>query len=308
MDLNIAVQLYMDGQPLGVLRADAERLEAFRQYELRLLDTGAGWVGTLTYRPDIADSFQPGSYQEGELSPAEQLVTIIAHDLRNYLTPLLGRIGYIGRQAAQDCLVYYVENAQEMATVLRRMNRMVGDLLDVAKLEQGLFAVTPQNVDLTGLARETASALSTPYCPISVEFADPVRTEVDPDRMRQALENLLVNAINHSPEGAFVRVFLATGKQDGSERAFITVQDDGPGIDHEMMPRLFTRFAPGPGSTGLGLGLYLARGIAQAHGGNLTVESAPGRGATFRMALPLVAAVPAADTRPSVATLLAVRE
>ena len=102
MDLNIAVQLYMDGQPLGVLRADAERLEAFRQYELRLLDTGAGWVGTLTYRPDIADSFQPGSYQEGELSPAEQLVTIIAHDLRNYLTPLLGRIGYIGRQAAQD--------------------------------------------------------------------------------------------------------------------------------------------------------------------------------------------------------------
>ena len=67
----------------------------------------------------------------------------------------------------------------------------------------------------------------------------------------------------------------------------ITVCDEGPGIAPELMPTLFERFAMGPGSEGLGLGLYLARGIAEAHGGTLTVESKPGRGAAFHLSLPL---------------------
>ena len=78
---------------------------------------------------------------------------------------------------------------------------------------------------------------------------------------------------------------------DGEERedgawALLTVRDSGPGIAPELLPKLFTRFARGEGSQGLGLGLYLARGIAEAHGGTLTVDSTPGKGTRFVLALP----------------------
>jgi signal transduction histidine kinase len=81
---------------------------------------------------------------------------------------------------------------------------------------------------------------------------------------------------------------VASEKRDDGKWAIIDVCDEGPGISPELMPRLFTRFASGPGSTGLGLGLYLARSIAEAHGGTLTASSAPGQGTTFKLSLPLL--------------------
>jgi two-component system, OmpR family, sensor kinase len=109
---------------------------------------------------------------------------------------------------------------------------------------------------------------------------------VDPDRIRQALENLLANAVKHSPAGGAVSLQVATLARGGDQAAVITVADEGPGIPPELLPRLFERFAAGPGSTGLGLGLYLASRIAAAHGGTLTVDSAPGHGARFALSLP----------------------
>ena len=137
------------------------------------------------------------------------------------------------------------------------------------------------------LARETAQALSTPTCPINVRASTEVWAEADPDRLRQALENLMSNALKHSPDGAEVWVEVSSERREDGEWATVSVRDSGPGISDDLMPRLFTRFASGPGSTGLGLGLYLAQGIARAHGGALTAESEPGRGATFTLALPI---------------------
>jgi two-component system, OmpR family, sensor kinase len=228
--------------------------------------------------------------EEAELSTAEQLITIMAHDLRNYLTPLLGRISWIAHQATRDGLMSYAEHAQAMAVTVRRMDKIIGDLLDITKLEQDLLALAKKDVDLTALAQETASAVTTPLCPVAVESAAPVHAEADPGKIRQALENLLFNAIKYSPEGAVVRIVVTIDMQDDSKQALIIVQDRGPGIDPAIMPRLFTRFAPGPRSTGLGLGLFLARGIIVAHGGSLTAESSAGTGATFRMTLPIEAA------------------
>jgi two-component system OmpR family sensor kinase len=105
--------------------------------------------------------------------------------------------------------------------------------------------------------------------------------------MRQAVENLLANAIKHSPEGAPVTVVVNTEKRDDGNWVTIAVVDRGQGISPQLMPRLFTRFAPGPNSSGLGLGLYLAQSIARAHGGTLVAESEPGKGATFCLSLPL---------------------
>ena len=110
----------------------------------------------------------------------------------------------------------------------------------------------------------------------------------DADRLRQALENLLGNALRHSPEGMPVIVEVTTERRENTTWAVITVQDAGPGIAPDLLPRLFTRFASGGNTKGLGLGLYLARGIAIAHGGTLTADAIPSKGASFRLALPLL--------------------
>jgi signal transduction histidine kinase len=109
---------------------------------------------------------------------------------------------------------------------------------------------------------------------------------VDPDRIRQALENLLHNARTHAP-GSAVVVTLRQEERDTGTWAIIRVQDGGPGIAPSVVEKLMTRFVRGPQSKGLGLGLYLANSIAQAHGGTLTVASTLAQGTTFQLAVPI---------------------
>jgi two-component system OmpR family sensor kinase len=110
---------------------------------------------------------------------------------------------------------------------------------------------------------------------------------VDPNRIRQALENVLSNAIKFSPLGAAVAVELDVESAGAGCCAVVTVSDQGPGIPPELFPRLFDRFARGPGSSGLGIGLYLASRIVAAHGGMLTADPNSTVGARFQMKLPL---------------------
>src|SRR5687767_14711435 len=105
----------------------------------------------------------------------------------------------------------------------------------------------------------------------------------DRDRLEQALENLLANAVRHSPKG--VNVLLSISRR--GEKVHIDVVDQGPGVSPDAMSRLFQRFARGKESKGLGLGLYFAREIVRAHGGDVAVESSPGMGARFTLVLPI---------------------
>jgi two-component system, OmpR family, sensor kinase len=101
------------------------------------------------------------------------------------------------------------------------------------------------------------------------------------------VENLLSNAIQHSPEDVPVALTLRRETHERREWAVIHVHDRGPGIPPEALPTVFNRFEKGHNSGGLGLGLYLARGIAEAHGGTLLVESEPSQGSSFYLSLPL---------------------
>lgn len=98
---------------------------------------------------------------------------------------------------------------------------------------------------------------------------------------------MIGNALQHTPEGAPVAVQIEQETREDGDWAVLSVRDEGPGIAPNLLPTLFDRFARGAGSQGLGLGLYLARGIAKAHGGALTVESRLGAGTTFRLSIPL---------------------
>ena len=110
----------------------------------------------------------------------------------------------------------------------------------------------------------------------------------DPHRARQCVENLLSNALKHSPEHAPVTVVVSREKQEPREMAVVQVIDEGPGVPPEVLPRMFERFVTGSQkSGGVGLGLYLAKRVAQLHGGDVKLESAPGKGARFTLTLPI---------------------
>jgi signal transduction histidine kinase len=160
---------------------------------------------------------------------------------------------------------------------------MVHDLLDTARLEEGLFDVNKRPLDLIELVTQTVADMALLGRAQIHAQVDELIVSADPTRLRQVLENVLSNAWSVQPECEPVVVEL-----DACQFwATVSIADRGPGIAAEVQATLFQRFGRGSRSVGLGLGLYLARGIAEAHGGSLEVESSMGGGARFIVRLPL---------------------
>ena len=283
----LVVPLVIDGERRGVVQACSAQVDAFTGEHLRFLQAVSSWVGMVAHRAELTEMVARDAAEAARRSTADELVTALAHDLGNYLVPLKARVDLLGRRATQIGDEKISEHAREAQLALSRLQKMIGAMLDVARLDRGMFSVTLRPVDLAHLARDAAVLFGVKDGGVEVRASEELVVSADPDALRQALENLLSNARQHSPDN--VPVVLEVGEEatrDG-KRAVIEVRDQGPGIPSELLPRLFDRFASGKGSKGLGLGLYLARGIAEAHGGTLTVDSKPGKGATFRLSLPL---------------------
>ena len=211
-----------------------------------------------------------------------------AHDLGNLLAPVKGRIDLVQRRARREDRQRDLRDVEEAARAVDRVISLVADLLDSSRLEQGLFALNRQPVDLVDLVRETCAALATNTVPMRIDVSrHDIVLAADSNRIRQVLENVLSNAIKFSPPGAAVVVEIDVESTGAECWALVTVSDQGPGIPAELLPRLFDRFARGPGSSGLGIGLYLASRIVAAHGGTLTADPTSTIGARFQMKLPL---------------------
>ena len=284
----MCVALEVGGERRGVLLVSDAREDAFTDEDLHLLEAATRWVGLVAHRAELVEQIARQAAEQGRQAAAEELVTVLAHDLRNHITPIRSRLQLLERRAVREGQERYAQDTQTALAGLARLQRLIGDLLDVARLEQGLFTLSRVPTDLVELARDAAARFSTVATAVVVHASvDELCAEVDPDRVRQALENLLANATKHSPTGVPVRIEVGTIRQADQDMATITISDEGPGIPPEVLPRLFTRFAAGGTAAGLGLGLYLAHGIATAHGGTLTAESMPGAGARFRLTLPL---------------------
>ena len=284
----IAVPLDVNGQRRGVMAVNATQPERFSQDDLRFLEAVSHWIGSLVHRSELVAQITQEAATQARHVAADELISVLAHDLRNYLTPLSGQIGLIRSRATREGRTRDLDTANAAMQAVERLRRLIADLLDTNRLEQGLFALVVQPLSMTALAQETASLLRTPTNDIQVRAAEDLRVQADPSRLRQALENLLNNAIRFSPPGASVIVTVEREVHADGVWVALSICDVGPGIVADLVPRLFTRFARGPESTGLGLGLFLARGIVEAHGGTLTVESTPGVGTTFRLALPIL--------------------
>lgn len=287
----LAVALPLHSKGRGVLVVASATPERFTERDLHFLEAISSWIGLVAHRVELVEHIEHEALEEGRRRGAEELIAVVAHDLRNYLTPLKTRLELLQLRAKRQERPADMQDARAAVQVVNRLTQVITDLLDATRLDQGLFVLRPQVVDVAALVRATAESLATPQNPIEVRAPDELEALVDPDRVRQALENLLANALQHSPEQVPVRVEIAetapSGDRNQADHLVIMVRDQGPGIALDTLPHLFDRFTSGPNSAGLGLGLYLTRQIAIAHGGNLTVESLPGKGSCFRLSLPV---------------------
>ena len=179
---------------------------------------------------------------------------------------------------------------------LERMTRMIEDLLALARGESGQVPLHRKKVDLAALVSETAATFSRRAGEQDVELAiegnSALEAEVDAERVRQVVANLVDNALRHTPAGGHVRVAISA--TNGS--ATLRVQDDGVGIPFKDLPHIFERFyvvdrSRSRDSGGTGLGLAIVKQIVEAHGGSVRAESELGSGATFYCRLPLKAPI-----------------
>jgi signal transduction histidine kinase len=224
--------------------------------------------------------------EQGRRMAADELVTVLAHDLRNYLAPIRGRLDLLHRRAARDGDESTVHDTVELRKSVDRLGRLVSDLLDVTRIDQGIFELTLEPTDLSALVHEAAEGLTVPGTTIQIDVPSELPVLADPARVRQAIENLLANAVQHAQAGTAVSVRIAQEQSDHTSSTVITISDRGPGIDPELLPHLFERFSRSSQSAGLGLGLHLAREIAEAHGGRLEVRSSSASGTEFSLVLP----------------------
>ncbi|WP_217623718.1 cell wall metabolism sensor histidine kinase WalK [Streptomyces sp. TRM64462] len=238
-----------------------------------------------------------------------RFVADASHELR---TPLATIRGYaeLFRRGAADRPEDLARAMARIESEARRMGALVEELLLLAKLDQGL-PLTTEAVDIGALAADAVddARVLAPERPLLLDTSAvngrPVVVRGDADRLRQILNNLLANVRRHTPDGTEARVRVATregggggggdgGGGGGSGWAVVEVADDGPGLDEEQARRVFERFyradasrTRGDAGQGAGLGLAIVAAVAQAHGGTAEADATPGRGAVFRVLLPL---------------------
>ena len=222
---------------------------------------------------------------------AEEHVHAICHDLRAPLTVVQGHAQLVLRALEKAGLKGPEwRSAEAILTSARRMSAMIQNLADSTRLESGQLKLSRAQVDMRKLVLDLAARLAAATEPARLRVDAPTNLPpawADPDCLERILTNLLGNALKYSAPGTPVVVSLGV-----CEGEIVTsVSDEGPGIAPEELPHLFERYyrtrqAQEHGE-GLGLGLYITRGLVEAHGGRIWVESQVGKGSTFSFTLPV---------------------
>ena len=218
----------------------------------------------------------------------EEILRIVAHDLRNPLNTISMATALLieepGPETARISQLRIIKRSGE------RMNHLIRDLLSVTTIEAGRLSIAPRKVTVHDLFREASEMLEPIAREKSITFAvmaadDLPAVRADPARVLQVLSNLVGNAIKFTPAGGTIT--LSAARTDGPVQCSVT--DTGPGIPAAQIPRLFGKFwqAKRGDGRGVGLGLAIARGIVEAHGGTIDVRSELGHGSVFTFALPV---------------------
>ena len=289
--------------PIVFVTAAGQELDyAFRGYESGAVDVlhkpldPHAVRGKVSVFVDLYRQNRALQHAQEELERAvrmrDDFMSMVSHELRTPLNTLhlqtqlrlnqlkAGRVGEIGQLQAM---------AERDDRQIRSMVRLIDDMLDVSRIRTGRLAVTPAATDLADLVRRTcdnfAEQAQAASSSVTLQAPDALVVECDPFRIEQVVTNLITNALRYGG-GTPVHVRV----QWEGELALVAVRDQGPGIAPEDQARIFGQFERSEAvrgkAPGLGLGLYIARQIAEAHGGDIRVESRLGHGAEFQLRLP----------------------
>jgi signal transduction histidine kinase len=220
---------------------------------------------------------------EADEEQRRTLLADVSHELRTPLAVITGNL-----EAVLDGV--YPADPAHLTPILdetRVMARLIDDLRTIALSEAGTLALHPEPTDPDVLIGEVLQAFASTATAAGITLTtestgDLPILEIDPVRIREVLSNLVANALRHTPAGGTV----TTGGSVTARSVVLVVRDTGPGIDPALLPHVFDRFVKGAGSRGSGLGLPIARGLVEAHGGTISVDSTVGGGTTFRVELP----------------------
>jgi signal transduction histidine kinase len=224
------------------------------------------------------------------LSESEQLsrnfLMSVSHELRTPLTAIRGHVAAL-REGVLDDEASRTRSLEVISEEALRLERLVGDVLDLAKLDARRFALLREEVDMRALCERAYATFAEEAKARGIEYelalGEGAVLVTDGDRVLQIVTNLIANALHWTPEGG--RVDLGLGTENGE--VSVAVADTGPGIEPEAEERIFRPFWSGDGG-GTGLGLTIARELALALGGRLELHSEPGRGSRFVLVLPVV--------------------
>ncbi|MFC7883997.1 ATP-binding protein [Streptomyces sp. NPDC057376] len=228
-----------------------------------------------------------------ERSHAE-LIATVAHELRSPLTSVKGFTATLlakWERFTDDQKRLMLETVDADAD---RVTRLIAELLDISRIDSGRLEVRRQPVDIgaaVGRHIQAYVAAGQEADRFLLRLAQPLPDLwADPDKIDQVLSNLLENAVRHGEGTVTIDVTPTESPREGEDTGTsVTVSDEGAGIPEESMNRVFTRFWRGSKRGGTGLGLYIVKGIVEAHGGTITVGRAAGGGAEFRFTLPVAA-------------------
>jgi signal transduction histidine kinase len=236
---------------------------------------------------DITDRKHAEEELRRAVTERDRVLEIVAHDLRNPLSNILLSAGLDARRGEPER-----RNRRALDAIARaatRMNDLIDDLLDVTRIEAGQLKMELESLRAADLVFEAAEMQTALASSAGIE----VRLDLAPnvhalwghrDRLLQVFENLVGNAIKFTPSGGHITIGAALK----DENVLFRVADTGRGIPSESLPHVFDRFwqTKTAGRLGAGLGLAIAKGIVEAHGGRIWVESTPGVGSTFFFTIP----------------------
>jgi PAS domain S-box-containing protein len=292
------------GEPNSVAEHIEQRVDRkvteFYEWQIHRIPLPGDRFGVVCYFRDISKSVMAReALREADRRKDEFLATL-SHELRNPLAPLRNSLQLLHLAGSKDA-ASIAPVQQIMERQVNHLVRLVDDLLEISRISRGTVELRKERVEMAGIVRnaiETSNPLiqaSAHQLSVSLPEA-PLWIEGDPVRLAQILSNLLNNAATYTERGG--HIWVTASQKDGS--AVVSVRDDGPGIASAHLENIFEMFSRGERSTsraqgGLGIGLALARRLAQMHGGTLAVASqGAGQGSEFTLKIP-VAADPPAD-------------
>lgn len=221
----------------------------------------------------------------------DELVAVVSHDLRSPMSIIIMQCGMMQRWAGSNAVVENHHIRRALGTIEKattRMNSLLEDLLDTAKIESGRYQMTCVPLNVTSLLEEACSLLVNLTTEKDIELNCTATSDLvikaDPERIFQVLSNLVGNAIKFTPRGGKISIHAA----DSGKNVVFTVSDNGVGITANDLPHIFQRYwsVTKGNPKGNGLGLYISEGIISAHGGQLSAESLPGKGSVFTFNMP----------------------